>query len=46
LSHIDAEYPQGVLYASVSLIEKRPDLVGTFVKAYVEAIQQFKPIGS
>jgi ABC-type nitrate/sulfonate/bicarbonate transport system substrate-binding protein len=24
------------------LIEKRPDLVGTFVKAYVEAIQQFK----
>jgi NitT/TauT family transport system substrate-binding protein len=42
LSQIDAEYPQGVLYASVSLIEKRPDLVGTFVKAYVEAIQQFK----
>jgi ABC-type nitrate/sulfonate/bicarbonate transport system substrate-binding protein len=24
------------------LIEKRPDLVRTFVKAYVEAIQQFK----
>ena len=42
LSQIDAEYPQGVLYASLSLIEKRPDLVATFVKAYVEAIHQFK----
>lgn len=42
LSQIDAEYPQGVLYASATLIEKRPDLVSTFVKAYVEAIQQFK----
>jgi NitT/TauT family transport system substrate-binding protein len=42
LSQIDAEYPQGVLYAAASLIEKRPDLVATFVKAYVEAIQQFK----
>jgi NitT/TauT family transport system substrate-binding protein len=42
LSQVDAEYPQGVLYAPLSLIEKRPDLVRTFVKAYVEAIQQFK----
>ena len=42
LSQIDAEYPQGVLYAPLSLIEKRPDLVRTFVKAYVEAIHQVK----
>ncbi|MBF8254526.1 MAG: hypothetical protein HW373_1221 [Deltaproteobacteria bacterium] len=42
LSQIDAEYPQGVLYAPATLIEKRADLVATFVKAYVEAIQQFK----
>lgn len=42
LSQIDAEYPQGVLYAPVSLIEKRPDLVQNFLKAFVEAIRQFK----
>jgi NitT/TauT family transport system substrate-binding protein len=42
LSQIDTEYPQGVLYAPASLIEKRPDLIATFLKAYVEAIQQFK----
>ena len=42
LSQIDAEYPQGVLYASTSLIEKRPDLIREFLKAYVEGIQQFK----
>lgn len=42
LSQIDAEYPQGVLYAPGSLIEKRPDLVQNFLKAFVEAIRQFK----
>jgi len=42
LSQIDAEYPQGVLYASAVLIEKRPDLIAAFLKAYVEGIQQFK----
>ena len=42
LSQIDAEYPQGVLYAPASLIEKRPDLIATFLRAYIEAIQQFK----
>jgi len=42
LSQIDAEYPQGVLYVSTSLIEKRPDLIREFLKAYVEGIQQFK----
>lgn len=42
LSQIDAEYPQGVLYAPASLIEKKPDLIATFLKAYVEGIQQFK----
>ena len=42
LLQIDAEYPQGVLYVSISLIEKRPDLIREFLKAYVEGIQQFK----
>jgi NitT/TauT family transport system substrate-binding protein len=42
LSQIDAEYPQGVLYAPAVLIEKRPDLIAAFLKAYVEALQQFK----
>ena len=42
LSQIDAEYPQGVLYVSSALIEKRPDLIRAFLKAYVEGIQQFK----
>ncbi len=42
LSQIDAEYPQGVLYVSTSLIEKRPDLIRDFLKAYVEGIRQFK----
>src|SRR6266550_3129707 len=42
LSQIDAEYPQGVLYAPPALIEKRPDLIGAFLKAYIEALQQFK----
>jgi NitT/TauT family transport system substrate-binding protein len=42
LSQIDAEYPQGVLYVSSALIEKRPELIRDFMKAYVEAIRQFK----
>jgi len=42
LSQIDAEYPQGVLYAPAALIEKRPELIGAFLKAYIEALQQFK----
>jgi len=42
LSQIDAEYPQGVLYAPATLIDKRPDLVAAFLKAYVEGLQQFK----
>ena len=42
LSQIDAEYPQGVLYVPATLIEKRPDLIRTFLAAYVEGIHQFK----
>jgi NitT/TauT family transport system substrate-binding protein len=42
LSQIDAEYPQGVLYVSSSYIDKRPDVIRQFMRAYVEAIQQFK----
>jgi NitT/TauT family transport system substrate-binding protein len=42
LSQIDAEYPQGVLYVPLSLIEKRPDLIRSFLGAYVEGIRQFK----
>jgi NitT/TauT family transport system substrate-binding protein len=42
LSQIDAEYPQGVLYAPQSLIDKRPDLILNFLTAYVEAIRVFK----
>ena len=42
LSQIDAEYPQGVLYVPLALIEKRPDLIRNFLAAYVEAIRQFK----
>jgi ABC-type nitrate/sulfonate/bicarbonate transport system substrate-binding protein len=42
LSQIDAEYPQGVLYAGASLIEKRPDLIRSFLAAYIEGIRQFK----
>jgi NitT/TauT family transport system substrate-binding protein len=42
LSQIDAEYPQGVLYVPAALIEKRPDLIRTFLAAYVEGIRQFK----
>jgi NitT/TauT family transport system substrate-binding protein len=42
LSQIDAEYPQGVLYVASSLIEKRPELIRSFLGAYVEGIRQFK----
>ncbi len=42
LSQIDAEYPQGVLYAPATLIEKRPELITAFLTAYIEALQQFK----
>lgn len=42
LSQIDTEYPQGVLYAPPSLIEKRRDLIINFLKAYVEGIRNFK----
>jgi NitT/TauT family transport system substrate-binding protein len=42
LSQIDAEYPQGVLYAGTPLIEKRPDLIRSFLAAYIEGIRQFK----
>jgi NitT/TauT family transport system substrate-binding protein len=42
LSQIDAEYPQGVLYAPLSLIERRPDLILNFLRAYVEGIRYFK----
>jgi ABC-type nitrate/sulfonate/bicarbonate transport system substrate-binding protein len=42
LSQIDAEYPQGVLYVTSALIEKRPDLIRSFMRAYVEAIREFK----
>jgi len=42
LSQIDADYPQGVTYVTASLIEKRPDLIRSFMKAYVEAIAMFK----
>lgn len=42
LSQIDAEYPQGVLYVTSSLIEKRPDLIRSFLGAYLEGIRQFK----
>src|SRR5204863_2573148 len=42
LSQIDAEYPQGVLYVPLPLIEKRPDLIRSFLGAYLEGIRQFK----
>jgi NitT/TauT family transport system substrate-binding protein len=42
LSQIDAEYPQGVLYVPLSLIEKRPDLIRSFLGAYLDGIRQFK----
>ncbi len=42
LSQIDAEYPQGVLYAPQSMIDKRPEALATFMRAYIESIHYFK----
>jgi NitT/TauT family transport system substrate-binding protein len=42
LSQIDAEYPQGVLYAPQSLIDKRPEALAAFLRAYIESIHYFK----
>jgi NitT/TauT family transport system substrate-binding protein len=42
LSQIDAEYPQGVVYTTPAFIEKRPDVLLRFTRAYVEAVRQFK----
>jgi NitT/TauT family transport system substrate-binding protein len=42
LSEIDADYPQGVLYVTTALIDKRPDLIRSFMRAYIEAIAMFK----
>jgi NitT/TauT family transport system substrate-binding protein len=42
LSQIDVEYPQGVVYTTPALIEKRPDLLVNFTRAYVDSVRQFK----
>jgi len=42
LSQIDVEYPQGVLYTTPAFIEKRPEVLSKYMKAYVEAVRQFK----
>ncbi|HKA32554.1 MAG TPA: ABC transporter substrate-binding protein [Candidatus Binatia bacterium] len=42
LSQIDADYPQGVTYVTTTFIDKRPDVIRSFMKAYVEAIAMFK----
>jgi NitT/TauT family transport system substrate-binding protein len=42
LSQIDAEYPQGVLYAPQATIEKRPQALAAFLEAYIESIHYFK----
>jgi NitT/TauT family transport system substrate-binding protein len=42
LSQIDVEVPQSPTYASLALIKSRPDLMLNFLKAYLEAIRQFK----
>lgn len=42
LSQIDVEYPQGVVYTTPAFIEKRPDVLSKYMKAYVEAVRQFK----
>jgi NitT/TauT family transport system substrate-binding protein len=42
LSQIDVEYPQGVLYTTPGFIEKRPDVLSKYMRAYVEAVRQFK----
>ena len=42
LSQIDVEYPQGVVYTTPGFIEKRPDVLSKYMRAYVEAVRQFK----
>ena len=42
LSQIDVEYPQGVLYTTPGFIDKRPDILSKYMRAYVEAVRQFK----
>ncbi|MBI4523897.1 MAG: ABC transporter substrate-binding protein [Deltaproteobacteria bacterium] len=42
LSQIDVDYPQGVVYVTPAMIEKRPDLLARFMRAYLDAISQFK----
>src|SRR5262249_45166723 len=42
LSQVDADYPQGVAYVTTALRDKRPELIRNFMKAYVEAIREFK----
>lgn len=42
LSQIDVEYPQGVVYTTPAFIEKKPDQLLRFTRAYVEAVRLFK----
>ena len=42
LSQIDVEYPQGVVYTTPAFINKRPDVMLRFTRAYVESVQLFK----
>jgi NitT/TauT family transport system substrate-binding protein len=42
LSQIDVEYPQGVVYTTPAFINKRPDVLLRFTRAYVESVQLFK----
>src|ERR1043166_1200495 len=42
LSQIDTEYPQGVVYTTPAFINKRPDVMLRFTRAYVESVQLFK----
>jgi NitT/TauT family transport system substrate-binding protein len=40
LSQVDADYPQGVTYVTTALIDKRPDLIRSFMRAYLEGIRE------
>ena len=42
LSQLDVEYPQGVLYVPRQTIERRPDMIVSFLKAFLEGIRYFK----
>ena len=42
LSQIDVEYPQGVLYTTPAFIEKRPDVLSKYMRAYVDGVRLFK----